>query len=548
MAFASLRTTAGRLKARFERAFREAYPAKPIRKFIRHNRRKYPERTGAKNVVLVGLHHWNPSIYLYSLVANYVGQRFDARLETFGFAHHHDALMEKLYRSFGATPGLTAETLLPFRPRAGELADEILGKAKTKWDILNISLSGIRLGDLIYDTYLRHHTKATIDLENPQFRQTLVDAIAIQLVVEQYLDRNNVVAIFPDHTVYIHSGILVRMAFQRGIPVYMLPYNPNFYILQLDPQLSEGMPNVTKRWSYYRYREMFDALPEAEKVAGRARARQALEERLSGKIDAGVLVGHSAYAASSGSRLLAETDKPKVLVFLHDFCDSVHCFREMLFPDFYEWAHHLLGRAAETEFEWYVKPHPNSISSQQKNVTNAAVVEELKRRYPRIHLIDASASNRQLVEEGVCAAYTVHGTVAHELAYLGVPVVNAGDNLHVSYGFNLNPSTVADYDDLIARSDKLGEHPIDRTEIEEFYYMHYFYFRQHHMPTVNPFEKSWLEARDIMGRSRADSTLAYFVETETPEKQRALQAYFDDFFEGKSNALGGAQWATIGNG
>lgn len=518
-----------------------------LKRYLRHNEQKFPRREGAKNVILVSRHDWNPSVYLYSLVCNFLADRTDAKIRTFSFDGERNERVDSLYASFGALPGLTKEGLAATMDEAVRRRDEILDGLKSKWDLLNITIGDVRLGDLIYDTYLRYYTVATIDLADPRLHAMILDAIAILLATEKYLAEHNVVGIFPDHTVYIYSGVLVRCAFARGIPVYMLPYNPNFYILQLDPQLSEGMSNVSKRWSYYKYRELFDLLPPDRQEAGRAEARQGLQNRLGGQMSE-VLVGVTAYGQRSEQRLLSTSEKPKILVLLHDFCDSVHAFREMLFPDFYEWAHYLLAKAGETDFEWYVKPHPNSISSKEKNITNAAVVAELARKYPYIKVVEASASNRQLVEEGIVAAHTVHGTVGHELAYLGVPVVNSGDNMHVAFDFNIHPKSVEALDELILHADRLRDHPIDPEEVEAFFYMHYFYFRERNVSPVNPFPEDWLKQPDVVGRSRKNEALTVFLEGESAEKTAALDAYLGDFFDSKSRTVGGVQWASIGTG
>lgn len=539
---------AWRTKTAVRSWFRARWPEKDIRDFIAHNRRRFPRRSSNTGVVLVGQFHWHPTIYIYSLIANDVATRTNSSLRTFDFSDERNFLAERLYASFGAERGLQWNTASRFRTAAETIAGRIFAGLQTKWDVLQIGVEDIVVGDLIYDTYLRVYTAATLDLRDQRLYKLIREAVQITLASKDYFSRHQVRGVFPDHTVYIKCGILVRVAFKLKVPVYILPYNPHFYVLQLDPQLSEGMTNVTKRWSYYKYKAIFDNLPPEQQAAGRETARRALEDRLSGKIDTRVLVGRSAYGETTGDRILNTSDKPKILVLLHDFCDSVHCFREMLFPDFYEWADHLLARASETDFEWYVKPHPNSLTSESKNVTNAATIAGLMAKYPKIHLLDAAVSNRQLVEEGIAAMFTVHGTAGHEFAYLGVPVVNAGDNLHVAFDFNLTPKTVAEYDALIARAGSLERDRILQDEVAEFYYMHYFYFHARNVFGVNPIDEEWRTSADFYVRSRSPEALTYFLRTETPEKRERLAAYLEDFFAKQTPMLGGCQWATIGNG
>src|SRR6185437_13332553 len=156
---------------------------------------------------------------------------------------------------------------------------------------------------------------------------------------------------------------------------------------------------------------------------------------------------------------------PRILVSLHCFFDAPHGYRWLLFPDILCWVEHLLEKASETEFDWYVKPHP------QGRVENDAIIESLKRRFPKIKFLGLKVSNKQIAEEGINAVFTMYGTIGHELAYLGIPVVNAGDNPHIAYDFNYHPRTIDEFDQLIAKADALSR-PANKDEVLEFFYLH----------------------------------------------------------------------------
>jgi hypothetical protein len=496
--------------------------------FIRHNRRKYPValRRESDPVVLVGQHEWLPSIYNFCLLATHLAARTGARIETFDFHDTRDPLIEKFYRSFGAHRALTLRAARRFTGEAAAMTDRLLPELRTKWDVLNIEFDGIRVGDVIYDTYLRELEEKTVELDDPRLRTMIFEAARLFCAAREYFSRHKVVAVMPWRTVYLKCGILCRLALARQVPVYLMPYRPAFFLQALDPNLSTGMCNPTKRFPYYRYREIFEKLSPEEQAAGRAKARASLAERLSGKEDPGVLRGRSAYTAPTTERILPATGTPKILILLHDFCDAVHSFRHMLFADFYEWAKYTFAQAAETEFEWYAKPHPNSLRSESKNALNRETIAELSAAYPRIRILDGGVSNRQLVQEGIAAAFTVHGTAGHEFAAMGVPVVNAGDNLHVSFDFNLNPRSVEEYARCIAEAGRL-HHVVDQAQVEAFYYMHYFYFRENNCSEVNPIEEGWRSDPEFCKKTNPQTGLSYFLKTETPEKMRRLAAYFD---------------------
>jgi len=515
------------LKQWAKRTIRAQMPDPHIDNFIRHNEEKFAKTShpDSNSVVLVSQHDWAPSIYTFSLTANAIAAHEKARIETFDFSDTRSPRAEKIYRSFGAKRALSSENTAPYADKAEKLAEEIFSGLKTKWDVMNIRIEGELLGDVIYDTYLRQLVQATVTLNDPRLKVMILDAVKIFYACREYFDTRKVVAVMSWRTVYLKHGIVARMAMNRGIPAYLIPYRPFFFLLGLDPTLSTGMCNPTKRFPYYRYRQVFEKLSPQEQAAGRAWAKDDLAGRLSGKYDPGILIGRTAYHAPTTGRILAETSKPKILILLHDYCDAVHSFRRMLFPDFYEWSKFTFARASETDFEWYAKPHPNSITSSGKNILNDNTIAELSAAYPKIKILDAGVSNLQLVQEGIVAAFTVHGTAGHEFASMGVNVVNAGDNLHVDFDFNLNPKTVEEYTQCIDKAGHLG-HTVNQEDVAAFYYMHYSYCRKNNRAEANPVDDGWRDDPEFNKKGRTQSAFSYFLKTETPEKIRVLDEYF----------------------
>ncbi len=513
--FDALRRVLRRLTGRAEEsAARQRYVAWSREKWTRD----WPHDEHA--VVLVSLFDWKPTIHTYAYAVNHVARRRGARTAAFFFGDHHmPADVEPLFASFGAALELSWAQAEPFRARAEALASEIFAGLNTRQDVEAIAVDGIPIGDLIYDTYLRYLAQATVDLRDPRLRAYIRDALLIFFATKDYFARHRVEAVMPDHVVYIGCGVLVRIASFLQIPTYLVYYTPEFYVVKLDCG-ERGWPI---RWPWWRYRELFATLPPAAQAAGRARGRQSLEARLSGHLDT-ALFGQSAYEAQGRERLLLPTAKPKMLVMLHDFCDAVHVFRDLLFTDFQEWIHFLLSRARETPFEWYVKPHPNTCDPYRAamNALNQAMFAELQRTYPEMHFLPPGASNRQLVEEGIQALFTVYGTAGHEFAYMGVPVVNAGDNPHIAYDFNFHPKSREEYASFIARADQL-ERPAQRSQIEEYHYMNYYFFPEHLGSGVRLIEPTLAHA----ATANAPEILDEFRAEATPEREAQIAAYFD---------------------
>ena len=518
-----------------------------IRRYLQFSRKLWKERPVADGgaEILVGLFHWYPSIHNYAFVTNFLARKHGGTIRWFHFFPGRDWLCEELFSSFGARPGLWLDGLQLDEARAAKITKAIFVGLKTKWDVVNITVDGVTIGDLIYDTYLRAGPASTVDVSDPRLEAILLEAVRLLLACRDYLARHRVVALIPDHLVYIHCGIIVRLAFLARIPIYLVNYGQDFHLLKI-----EGDPadcQIPMRWPYADYPRLFATLSATEQERAREQARQTLRVRLSGKADgiltlAQLVTGESAvqsaYAGGSDQALMEDNGRPRILVLLHDFCDAVHVFREMLFPDFFEWIHFLLAHASETAFDWYVKPHPNVARGGALAAANQHVLNDLKAQYPRIRFLEPTTSSAQIVREGVQAMFTVYGTGGHEFAYMGIPVVNAGDNPHIGYAFNLHPRTVAEYADCIANAATL-QVQMRQADIEEYVYMNYFYFPQRARAGANPMPARYFSSEDYLKHYSRPETLDHLTEPFDDGERRRLDAYFDDFFRTRAAAEGG---------
>lgn len=503
--------------------------------FIAYNQKKWNQHNSLDDsspVVLVGLFSLKPSIFFYSYITNYLSNQYAARIESFHFSRLPLVSLQKVYSSFGASLGLSLSKAKPYQNDAHRITEKIFKSLKTKEDVVQIKIDKLIIGDLIYDTYLRQYFLPTVDIKDKKLKKIIFRSVLIYFACKDYLANNKVVAVIPDHATYINCGILVRLALLNKIPVYCHRHYPKFEILQLDPDLAEPFcSNHFRMTRYYKYRQLFDKFNPVEQKSNRDKASQALSQRLSGKPDA-VLKGKiSAYSPQKANfKSLTNSACPKILVLLHDFIDSPHIYRGMLFPDFYEWIYFLLDKAQETEFEWYVKPHPVTLihKDQRLKSLNQLVTENLKHLHPKVKFLDASVSNKQLIEEGITSMFTVYGTAGHEFAYMGVPVVNAGDNPHISYDFNFHPKTIAEYEEYIRKADSLHI-DINRSEVEEFFYMHYQYRFDNDLPKISftyPEFQSYVDHSD----SYNSRFFRYLIEKYMSEDCQ-IENYLESFFE-----------------
>lgn len=446
------------------------------RDFIRHNLRCFPKiaTTPKGPEVLFELNGMHSAHIAYSYLANVLAKKYVARITAYApravpsFWRKIEYKLSRylplrefaIYRSFGATGFFQPQLDYSQSERARRLTDQILAGLKNKVDIELIRIDGTWLGDLIYDSYLRTFNKPTIEITDSSFKEFLLSTIGLYVFWDDYFKSHDVRAVNVSHSVYVNA-IPLRIAVSRDIPAFQInathAYRPS-------------KQNLFTYNDFFGFREMFRSLPADIQKAGLEQARQKIELRFSGKV--GVDMGYStksAYGEHKKQRLLKESAQTKVLIATHCFFDSPHSYGNNLFPDFYEWLDFLGKMTLETDYDWYIKTHPDYLAGTME------VIDSFIKKYPKFHLLPADSSHHQIIAEGINVALTTYGTIGFEYAALGVPVVNASlNNPHIAYNFNLHPKSIGEFREILKNLDHIDLH-IDKNEVYEYYFMKHIY-------------------------------------------------------------------------
>jgi len=496
-------------------------------------RRKWPWDPGVKpdSVVLIGLFPDKIATYCNAHMANDLARRKGAGIEAFRITTRASPIVQKVYASCGARVRLDASFAEGAEPKLRKTADEMFAALESKWDLLELECDGIKIGDLVYDSFLRYYSEPTVILDDPRLRDIIFQTLLVYTATTNYLKARNVIGFIADDYSYHENGTVTRVMMRANVPVYLALFGPQYFIYRLSGEPETGGYNYPIRWPFHHFRKLFQALPAEEQIRCREKGRRHLDEKLAGKLDAFTLVNITAYAKSEG-KVFPGSGKPRVLVLMHDFFDSPHGYRWMLFPDFYEWCCFLFERASETPFEWYVKPHPSAWDAKKGslNESNRKIINELQTRFPKIRFLAPTVSNRAIVEEGISAMFTMYGTAGHEFARMGIPVVNAGDNPHIAYEFNYHPRTIEEYADLIARADRLPC-SADADDIAEFVYMNYFYFAEHCSTGANPLSEEFFADPNYHELCTAPNGYDRLIAAGDDEWCEAkMNKYYDEFY------------------
>ena len=499
-------------------------------RFIRHNKRIFPRhdvQPKKGRVVLIELNDMQSAHIAYSYLANVLATEHKAGITAYvprahtnwwqklTFAAKKIFYLEALgiYESFGVTDFISIQVSAEQRRKADKLMADILGKLRSKRDIEELTINGVWVGDLIYDTYLKRFSKPTIDLDSPEFQRSLRESLELFVFWEAYFNSHDVQAVNVSHCVY-DLAIPLRLAVARDIPAFQASPTHMYRL---------NRSNLFAYNDFHYFRERFAALPQPVQQAGVEEARRRIERRFAGKVGVDMAYStRSAYGATRHVRLLRESPRKKILIATHCFFDSPHSYGKNVFPDFYEWLD-FLGKISEvTDYDWYIKTHPDYLAGTRE------IIENFIARYPRFTLLPADASHHQIIAEGIDVALTVYGTIAFEYAALGIPVINNSlNNPHIAYGFNLHSKDVDDYRRLLLGLDTL-EFSIDTEQVYEYYFMRYIY------NTEDLFFDSYDATEKALGGYRGQFSPAVYerwLDEWSPEKHKAILAALRRFVQ-----------------
>lgn len=364
------------------------------------------------------------------------------------------------YKSFGVNEFLEIRLDSNQRQRALELHIDVMKRIQSTRDIEDLHVNGVWIGDLIYDTFLMSYREPTINLASPVFRKFMLESMELFIFWNDYLSRNEVCAINVSHCVY-NLAIPLRLAVHRNIPVFQTNLT---HIYRM------GGKNLFAYNDFFHFPERFAALPEDIREAGIKLAEARIRRRFAGEVGVDMAYStKSAYGNARHDRLLRESSKKKILIATHCFFDSPHSYGKNIFPDFYEWLEFLGDMSKRTDYDWYVKTHPDFLPGTKE------IIDDFVVRYPKFTLLPSDASHVQIIAEGIDLALTSYGTIAFEYAALGVLVINASmNNPHIAYDFNLHARDAEHYRELLENLEGLN-FSIDRRTIYEYYFMRYIY-------------------------------------------------------------------------
>ena len=419
-----------------------------------------------ENIILFD-HFASPNHQLIrSLLLNSLSKHYEGNLVCFNYTI--SPFLKKLYKIINVKNLIQNDYVeKKFNININKIYKEELKKISSKKKLMNYHFKGYQVGIDIYESYLRNYNKATIDLHDFKLKNLLHTAIKRIFFWENYFIKNNVKAISISHRNYLDTNLICKIGYKKKIPVFTFGGTGKrigrFYGAELD--------------SHKYLKNYYNDLSNKEKKLGVNIAKKQIKKRFNGVI--GINMSYSTKSAfikfDKSKKALKINNRIKVLICTNCFYDNPHAYGGNLFTDFYEWLIFLGKISHKTNYEWYIKPHPDYLPGTLEHI------KKINKNFKNIELINPSTSFHQLAQEGIKIALTTYGSIAHELPLLGIDVINADIyNPHSSFDFSHTPKNLKEYKKLLMNLGNLESKIKNKNDIFKFYYIHHYFMNGKH--------------------------------------------------------------------
>ena len=447
------------------------------------------------DIILVDFNGWSGTHIAQLLIANIFSQI--AKKKIIGFSHNfffqNNTLKLKIIfylkwflgslfnlRNFGIYKNLGTKKIFFMNPtnyqiyRAKQFKNFFYKKKITKEKILKLRISNILIGDIIYDSFMHQYKKETIEVYDPLFIRYFEKFVATYFFWVDYLKENKVNTVISSHPTYL-DGLPSRIGIHLNIRCFIVGYNR---VYSLNKKI------IYPQREHISFKKTFSKLTPQSKKLALIKAKSKIKKRFQGKLGDMIYLTKTAFGSIKKKKVLVPSNKKKILIAAHSLSDAPHARGQGIFVDFYEWLKFLFKLSKNTNYDWYIKCHPNFHEYDDKTIE---IIKDLVKKNKNVKWVPPLTSHNQLIKEGINLALTVDGSIGLEYPYFNIPVFNASRfNSHMNYKFNEHPQTIKEYKNLILNFKK-HKSKIKKNEIFECYFMSNDFYNDNWL--INDYDK-----------------------------------------------------------
>ena len=447
------------------------------------------------DIILVEFNKWSSVVVAIAYVVKILREKIDAKVYAYpeneftsliysrNFLNNLLWHTGKLFRtkSFGIYSAFGTDKFININTKT--IDTQLLLKSKKQFSkilkskidnfkILNLHVENVHIGDLVYDSYLKIHRKATIDVNDKQFLIFLEKSILYFYYWHNFFKKKKVKAIVVSQSVY-NSSIPIRIGIKFNCKCIV---GSPFWIFSL----SKKMKFYHNHYLYYK--KYFSKLTFKEKINGLDVVKKRLKKYFNGEVSLpqkATYLAKSAYNTNKNNKLIFKeknNKKIKVLICSHAFSDAPHSRGFHFYSDYYKWLMAVLEISEKTDYDWYLKLHPQNLNFIDN--TNDVIKNLIGTKYKKIRLIESKVSHHDIIKLGISFVLTCNGSVSAEYSYFNITSINASlSNPHLHFSFSISPKNKKYYEHILNNLDKFkSKVKIKKNEILVYYLMNDFYY------------------------------------------------------------------------
>jgi hypothetical protein len=460
------------------------YKSKKIKNFIKYNKKNFFFSSNNNSKILLEFNNFSSFHVSSSYLVEALQKKFGSQIFAYkGYSIYEKQTLKskikwfvgiffnirtfKIYRSIGTDKFISVS-----RKNNNIIKEQfnfLKKKIKTKKDIENIYIEKIWIGDLIYDTYLRKYKKSTIEINDKEFFIFLKDCLQEFYFWMEYFKKNNIKAIISSHAVYLYA-IPMRIAINHNIPSYVPDLHKLYYFNKKNISFKNKKNEVFFESKFFK--KEFHLLSPKKKSVGLKEGKKILNQKILGKKKPFYMENYN-----NNKKIINIKVKRKirVMIAMHTFTDSPHVYGCNFFTDFDEWLKFLSDIIKKTDYEWFIKPHPNNIKD------NLSKIEMFVKKNQKIKIIPYYFDISDVKQLKIDFVLTIFGTVASEYPALGVKVINASRNTPFKFfSFSKTPKNLKEYKNILLKLDYYN-YKINIKEIYMFHYMNNIYYNRNYL-------------------------------------------------------------------
>tara|TARA_B100002051_G_scaffold276703_1_gene327103 strand:+ start:15535 stop:17091 length:1557 start_codon:yes stop_codon:yes gene_type:complete len=491
---------------------------------------RYKIKPKKKNIIIVETHKLFGGHLGLSYVCNELVKEFSCKICLFksNFFKNilekfiHIILMKlnlfhyRIYKSFGESFYIYFNKInLPFNQYR-----KFLKKIKNKKDLQNFKIEGILYGDLIYDSFLSWENEHTIkSFEDEKFVDFFYKSIEYFYFCKSLFERYDVKCVILSHSVYL-PAIMGRIALNK---------NRLFFTLSL-AQLVNHSKKFPYSNNYKLYKKNFLKLPKKNQNELIKKAKIDLNKNIKGYSSEGIEnLDHSPFVGTKDNAAIKKGNNLKILVASHCFTDSPHADGNFFFTDFYDWIEYLGKISLKTNYDWYIKPHPNP-KYKKKNID---VIQNFIKKYKNFNVVNHDVSHFSYLNK-IDYVLTLDGHIAEELSLFNMPIINGKPNGRFSnYNFSINPKSIKQYEKILLNLKKKKNYIIEKNEVYLSHCIHHFYMNQNYLipyhkvakkigdNNLNSYKilKYWISNFNLLTHEKIIKKISVFIKKSKKEKK-----------------------------